>query len=171
MGHYDIIVVGGGLNSLVSASILGKSGKKVLILEAKDQVGGMAVTSEFAPKYKCNMLSDTIKWIDPRVMEQLDLVSEDLELVSPDIVRIALDQNGQHISFHQDLNQTAKSIANHSDKDAKSWQTFTTYIDTRFRIEGSLIFTIYAKANKKTWYSCTGRFYASCTNDDAGTNG
>ena len=129
MGHYDIIVVGGGLNSLVSASILGKSGKKVLILEAKDQVGGMAVTSEFAPKYKCNMLSDTIKWIDPRVMEQLDLVSEDLELVSPDIVRIALDQNGQHISFHQDLNQTAKSIANDSDKDAKSWQAFTTYID------------------------------------------
>ena len=129
MGHYDIIVVGGGLNSLVSSSILGKSGKKVLILEAKDQVGGMAVTAEFASQYKCNMLNDTIKWIDPRVMKQLDLVSEGLELVSPDVVRIALDQNGHHISFHQDSNQTAKSIANHSDKDAKSWQAFTTYID------------------------------------------
>ena len=129
MEHYDIIVIGGGLNSLVSASILGKSGKKVLVLEAKDQVGGMAVTAEFAPKYKCNMLNDTIKWIDPRVMKQLDLVSKGLELVSPDVVRIALDLNGKHIAFHRDPNQTAKSIANHSDKDAKAWQAFTTYID------------------------------------------
>ena len=115
MVHYDIIVVGGGLNSLVTASILGKSGKKVLVLEAKDQVGGMAVTAEFAPKYKCNMLNDTVKWIDPRVMKQLDLVSQGLELVSPDVVRIALDQSGQHILFHQDPNLTAISIANHSD--------------------------------------------------------
>ena len=42
MEQFDVIIVGGGLNSLVTASILGKSGKQVLVLEARDQVGGMA---------------------------------------------------------------------------------------------------------------------------------
>ena len=49
MSRYDVVVIGGGLNSLVTASILGKSGKKVLVLEARDQLGGLASTSEFTP--------------------------------------------------------------------------------------------------------------------------
>ena len=129
MGQYDVIVVGGGVNSLVTASVLGKAGKRVLLLEARDHVGGLASTSEFAPGFKCNLVNDTIKWIDPRVRKQLDLGSHNLELVSPDVVRIALEKDGQHIYFHRDLDQTAESIANHSDKDAKAWSGFTTYID------------------------------------------
>ena len=52
MGQYDVIVVGGGVNSLVTASVLGKAGKRVLLLEARDHVGGLASTSEFAPGFK-----------------------------------------------------------------------------------------------------------------------
>ena len=70
MGQYDVIVVGGGVNSLVTASVLGKAGKRVLLLEARDHVGGLAATSEFAPGFKCNLVNDTIKWIDPRVRKQ-----------------------------------------------------------------------------------------------------
>ena len=39
MSQFDVIVVGGGINSLITASILGESGKDVLVLEARDQVG------------------------------------------------------------------------------------------------------------------------------------
>ena len=42
MSRFDVIVVGGGINSLVTASMLGESGKDVLVLEARDQVGGLA---------------------------------------------------------------------------------------------------------------------------------
>ena len=51
MERFDIIVIGGGINSLVTASMLGKAGKKVMVLEARDQIGGLASTSEFAPGY------------------------------------------------------------------------------------------------------------------------
>ena len=129
MNRFDVIVVGGGINSLVTASMLGKAGKKVLVFEARDQVGGLASTSEFAPGFKCNDIYDVVKWIDPRVMKQLNLESHGLELHSPDLVRIALDTQGQHISFHRDPNETAGSIANHSEKDAKVWKAFTEYID------------------------------------------
>ncbi|MEA1882507.1 MAG: NAD(P)/FAD-dependent oxidoreductase [Candidatus Marinimicrobia bacterium] len=129
MNRFDVIIVGGGLNSLIAASILAQSGKKVLLLEARDQVGGLASTSEFAPGFKCNVINDVVKWIDPRVMKQLNLESHGLELHSPDIVRIALDTQGQHIVLHRDPNETAGSIANHSEKDAKVWKQFTEYID------------------------------------------
>ena len=49
MSRVDVIVVGGGINSLVTASMLGKAGKKVMVLEARNQIGGLASTSEFAP--------------------------------------------------------------------------------------------------------------------------
>jgi phytoene dehydrogenase-like protein len=78
MSRYDVVVIGGGLNSLVTASILGKSGKKVLVLEARDQLGGLATTSEFTPGFKCNMINDTVKWVDPRIIKQLNLESHGL---------------------------------------------------------------------------------------------
>jgi phytoene dehydrogenase-like protein len=99
MEQFDIIVVGGGVNSLVTASILAQSGKKVLLLEARNQIGGLASTTEFAPGYKCNLVNDVVKWIDPRVLKKLDIESHGMELFSPDVVRIALDTDDQHIYF------------------------------------------------------------------------
>ncbi len=128
MSQYDVIVIGGGVNSLVAANMLGKDGKKVLMLESRDQVGGLASTIEFTPGFKCNVINDVVQWIDPRVMDKLYLESHGLELIQPDVPRIALGENDNHIAFHCDPNQTAESIANHSEKDAQVWQEFTEYI-------------------------------------------
>ena len=48
---YDAIVIGGGHNGLVCAAMLGKSGRKVLLLEAAGELGGAARTQEFAPGF------------------------------------------------------------------------------------------------------------------------
>ena len=73
MRQFDIIVVGGGVNSLVTAALMGKAGKSVLLLEAKEKVGGLAATVEFSPGFTCNMIYDTIKWIDPRAVSYTHL--------------------------------------------------------------------------------------------------
>ena len=57
MRQFDIIVVGGGVNSLVTAALMGKAGKSVLLLEAKEKVGGLAATIEFSPGFTCNASS------------------------------------------------------------------------------------------------------------------
>jgi phytoene dehydrogenase-like protein len=42
--QFDAVVVGGGHNGLVAATLLGRAGRSVLVLERRDQVGGAAVS-------------------------------------------------------------------------------------------------------------------------------
>ena len=51
---YDAIVIGAGHNGLVCSALLAKAGKKVLVLEANNQVGGAAITREFAEGYSAS---------------------------------------------------------------------------------------------------------------------
>ena len=73
MSKYDSIIIGSGINSLVVAALLGKQNKKVLVLEAREQIGGLSSTIELKQGFKCNAIHDSLKWIDPRVMKALKL--------------------------------------------------------------------------------------------------
>ena len=110
MNNYDVIIIGAGINGLTAASILGKKGKHVLVLESRDQIGGMAASIEFSPGFKCNVINDSIKWIDPRLVKLLDLEACGLELVQPEILRIVFGNNGEYISFLKNVDKTIDSI-------------------------------------------------------------
>ncbi|MBA3895065.1 MAG: FAD-dependent oxidoreductase, partial [Gemmatimonadales bacterium] len=42
--QYDLIVIGGGHNGLVTAAYLARKGVKVLVLERREVLGGACVT-------------------------------------------------------------------------------------------------------------------------------
>ena len=128
MSKFDSIIIGSGINSLVVATILGKQNKKVLVLEAREQIGGLSSTIELNEGYKCNAIYDSLKWIDPRVMKDLKLENHGLKIIKPDITRIALGMEGKHIFFNRDPLKTADSIANISKKDSLKWIDFVGYI-------------------------------------------
>ena len=44
LGNYDVIIIGAGHNGLVTAAYLAKAGRRVLVLEKREMVGGAAVT-------------------------------------------------------------------------------------------------------------------------------
>jgi phytoene dehydrogenase-like protein len=50
MSDADYIIVGGGINALVCAAMLGRKGRKVLLLERNDRVGGSIRTEEITAK-------------------------------------------------------------------------------------------------------------------------
>ena len=52
MATYDAIIIGAGHNGLVTAAYLAKAGNKVLVLERRSMVGGIAVTEEIFPGFK-----------------------------------------------------------------------------------------------------------------------
>ena len=48
---YDVIVVGGGHNGLISASYLAKAGKSVLLIEGSDHLGGASISYQAFPEH------------------------------------------------------------------------------------------------------------------------
>ena len=49
---YDVISVGSGHHGLIAAAYLAKAGKRVLVLERQDYIGGGCVTKELAPGFR-----------------------------------------------------------------------------------------------------------------------
>ncbi len=119
---YDAIVVGAGHNGLVCSALLAKAGKKVLVLEANDQVGGAAITREFADGYSVSACAHLLYQLQPEVRKELKLSPK---LSSEDMTTIALAENGEHVRL------SADSVAGVSEEDAASYLGFRKRM-TRF---------------------------------------
>ncbi len=102
---YDAIVVGGGHNGLVCSALLAQSGKQVLLLEANKDVGGAAVTREFADGYSVSACAHLLYNLQPSVRKDLKL---NPALASDDMTTIALDDGGEHVRIKGDLVTGAK---------------------------------------------------------------
>jgi phytoene dehydrogenase-like protein len=120
--NYDAIVVGAGHNGLVCSALLAKAGKRVLVLEANEQVGGAAVTREFTEGYSVSACAHLLYQLQPEVQKELKLATR---LACEDMTTIALGEDGKHVRLKTD------SVEGVSDEDAKQYGDFRKRM-TRF---------------------------------------
>ncbi|HEU4511872.1 MAG TPA: NAD(P)/FAD-dependent oxidoreductase [Nocardioidaceae bacterium] len=78
---YDVVIVGGGHNGLVSAAYLAKAGLSVLLLERLDNTGGAAISAEAFSGLDARLsrYSYLVSLLPEQIIKDLDL---DLELKS-----------------------------------------------------------------------------------------
>ena len=95
------IIIGGGHNGLVCAAYLAKAGRKVTVLEAADQVGGMAATREFAPGFRASC-AHLLNLLDKDISKELGLESHGLRMAKTGLKTIALAEDANHITISSD---------------------------------------------------------------------
>jgi phytoene dehydrogenase-like protein len=123
-GKVDVIVVGGGVNGLVTAAYLAKAGRKTLLLEKKGILGGIAVTEEFFPGHRFSSLVDGAGYLSPAVASDLKLSQHGLEIIPVDPIVYSLQPDGRHLMISQDVSATSKEIAKFSEVDATAYPLF-----------------------------------------------
>jgi phytoene dehydrogenase-like protein len=100
--QYDSIVVGGGHNGLVCATYLARAGKRVLVLEAADRLGGAATTREFAPGFRVSACAHLLHLMPAALLRELRLSEHGLKLAAESLPTVALAENAQHLHLGSD---------------------------------------------------------------------
>ena len=116
----DVVIIGGGHNGLVCANYLAMAGKKVRVLERRDVVGGAAVTEEFHPGFRNSVASYTVSLLNPKVIKDLKLYENGLEIVHRKVNNFWPHENGNFLAFVLGDDNLAKEIAQFSEDDAKA---------------------------------------------------
>ena len=70
MARYDVVVIGAGLGGLTAGAILARAGRKVLVIERSNSVGGAASSYKSGDLFVEGSLHETSDPHDPRDPKQ-----------------------------------------------------------------------------------------------------
>jgi phytoene dehydrogenase-like protein len=101
--RYDCIVVGAGHNGLVCAATLARKGRAVLVLEAQGQVGGAALTREFAPGFQVSACAHIVHQLRADLLRDLELEAHGLKWAARAMPTTALGDDGARMGVGEDL--------------------------------------------------------------------
>jgi phytoene dehydrogenase-like protein len=137
VGNYDAIIIGAGHNGLVAAAYLAKAGRRVLVLERRDQVGGAAVTEEIFPGFKVSTVADGGGYVSAKVRSDLKLDSY-VETVQSDSVAFCPQPDGEQLTIWRDTAKTVQEIARFSKADADAYPKFLELMNALAAVLGGI---------------------------------
>ncbi len=121
---YDAIIIGAGHNGLVTAAYLARAGRKVLVLERNDIVGGCCITEEVWPGYRVSSAAYVNSLLRPEVIRDLQLKKHGFEMIPRSPSSFTPFPDGRSLMMGPDKELTHCEIAKFSPKDAAAYPKY-----------------------------------------------
>jgi phytoene dehydrogenase-like protein len=124
-GTFDVVVIGAGHNALISAAHLARAGLSVVVLEARDLIGGGAVTEPLTvPGFRHDTFSTGHPWLMSNAVlarDSLGLLRGGLRYVGHDPLVVLRQADGETLTVWRDRARTAAEFARFSVRDGEAW--------------------------------------------------
>jgi len=139
--RYDTVVIGGGHNGLVTAAYLARAGRKVLVLERRDLLGGCAVTEEIWPGYRVSTGAYLTSLMQERIVRELDLARFGYQVDAKDPAFFSAFPDSRHFFMWQDRAKTLAEIARFSKRDAAIYPAYEDQLERISQVVEELLLT------------------------------
>jgi len=124
----DVAIIGGGHNGLTAAALLAKAGRKVVVLERRAVLGGLAAGEEFHPGYRTSGIFHDTNRLRPWVIDKLGLRTHGLRTAQVPPLFVP-EQSGMGLVLHQDPERAAEELARLSERDVSGYREYRAYIE------------------------------------------
>src|SRR5215211_7017165 len=127
--RYDAIVIGAGHNGLVTACYMARAGRRVLVLERRDVVGGACVTEETFPGFKVSTAAYVNSLFHTAIVRDLNLAAHGYEVLARDPSSFTPLPDGRSLLIGSDADLTRSEIAKFSPRDAERYPRYEAALE------------------------------------------
>lgn len=138
--RYDAVVIGGGHNGLITAAYLARAGKRVVLVEKNERVGGATFSEEILPGFTVSVFSYVVSLLRPQIIADLDLARHGLQLQPLDGTFTPLP-DGRALTRWHDPAKTRESLLAFSRRDADNYPRFGLHMHHLSRAVRDLLMT------------------------------
>ncbi len=177
--RYDVVFVGSGINSLAGAALLARGGKRVLVLERNDYLGGAIRTEEITePGFLHEVFSSWHPlFVGSAAYAELseDLAARGLEYLHTELPTASLFPDGTSAFLTTSHEANAEEFERHSSGDGEAWRRvvaeFMPNADLAFGVLGTELWSsagaglglrAYRRLGRRGLVGFTGSLLASC---------
>lgn len=120
--RWDAIVVGAGHNGLTCAAYLARAGKTVLVLEARERIGGACTLEETWPGYRISPCAYLAGLLHPLVIDELNFAGHGYEWTPAVAGMFVPFDDGSSIQLWDDDARCLDEIRRFAPGDIEGWQ-------------------------------------------------
>jgi len=125
---WDVLIVGAGHNGLTCAAYLARAGKRVLVLESRDRIGGACTIEEPWPGVRLSPCAYLAGLLHPLVIEELDLPSRGFSWTPASNGLFVPFEDSSSIQLYDDDEQCGAELRRFAPQDIEGWRAMSDVI-------------------------------------------